>query len=481
VKRVEEEMVVTDETANITCDSSQAGEAPRQRTRLLPLLAAWLRPATWAPIADRVPLRRAFLVHVLAGIGFSIGLLSIDPFSEWLRHDDYSLLHLLVESILRFATKFESHPTAYLLINAGIVALTEASCVVVALLIMPWGATDEPLQASFARALRRVWLHTTQAVPLFVLGGVPITYMEHLRYMFHRSVWTQGTHRAYETYPWWVRNDEVIIGYIAVAVSLWFVWALFRAAGVTRKGSPVSRAPMCEYCGYNLTGTSMEGRCPECGVPASLSLGPDVRTGTVYDRAEHGGISAMLECWLDAIFRPKTIGRQIQVTQTTREHRRCLTAALVPAFVMCTAGLLLVVRVLNRRSLDADVMIEVVSLMPFANVCGPAGLFLLAMLIAAAVGTVFSIRDKRNLLAAAVQMQCYLGGFLLLWLVFGWAWGALSAMLDNEGVFRGLGRALRTGHESVAFMFWLLPLVAGVFLDAVLVWKGTSAARYANR
>ena len=78
-----------------------------------------------------------------------------------------------------------------------------------------------------------------------------------------------------ETYPWWIRNDEVIIGYIAVGVSLWFLWALFRAAGVPRKGLVAARPPTCEYCGYNLTGTPIEGRCPECGVPAVMSLGPD--------------------------------------------------------------------------------------------------------------------------------------------------------------------------------------------------------------
>ena len=40
----------------------------------------------------------------------------------------------------------------------------------------------------------------------------------------------------------------------------------------------------------------------------------------------------------------------------------------------------------------------------------PAGVLVLAMLIAGAVGTFLSIREKRNLLPAAVQMQCYLGG-----------------------------------------------------------------------
>ena len=192
-------------------------------------------------------------------------------------------------------------------------AVTEIGCVVVALMVMPWGATDEPLRSSFAHALRRVWLHTTQAVPMFVLGGVPITCMEHLRWLFMRSIQAQRTaRRGWETYPWWIRNDEVIIGYIAVAVSLWFLWALFRAAGVPRQGSAPARPPTCEYCGYNLTGTPISGRCPECGVPAVMSLGPDVRSGTAYDRAANGGFTAMQRCWLDAILRPKTIGRQIQ-------------------------------------------------------------------------------------------------------------------------------------------------------------------------
>ena len=40
---------------------------------------------------------------------------------------------------------------------------------------------------------------------------------------------------------------------------------LFRSVG-TRPAVPImERPPTCEFCGYNLTGTAIDGRCPECG------------------------------------------------------------------------------------------------------------------------------------------------------------------------------------------------------------------------
>lgn len=268
---------------------------------------------------------------------------------------------------------------------------------------------------------------------------------------------------------------------MAVALSVWFLWALFRAAGVPRKGSASARPPTCEYCGYNLTDTAIESRCPECGVPAVMSLGPDVRRGTAYDRAPKGGFSVMQGCWLDAIFRPKTIGRQIQLIQPSRRYRRCLTAIAVPAFVVCAVGSLVAFFVAERGRVDASEMVELLLVMPLVGVCIPAGVFLLAMLVTSVVGMTLSIREKRNLLPAAVQMQCHLGGFLLAWIAFGWFWTVLTISLDNARALRGMRRAFRIDDELVTFFFWLLPTAGLLFLDAVLVWKGTRAARYANR
>lgn len=471
-------MAVTEEPPGVAYTSARIDEVTAGRKRLLPLLAPWLRPAAWAPRTDRVPLGLAFLMHLLAGIGVLIICLSIDPFSEWLRSDEYGMLHLMGESVLRLAKVFERHTSEALLITAGTVAVVEIGCVLLALMMMPWGAVDEPVRASFAHALRRVWLHTTQAAPMFVLAGIPITYMEHLRWLFMRSMQWRG---PWETWPWWVRNDEVIIGYFGVVMPLWFVWGLFRAAGVARSGSAPTRPPTCEYCGYNLTGTPIGGRCPECGIPAISSLGPHVRTGTAYDRAAAGGFAAMRQCWLEAILSPTAIGRQMQVNSPSRKHRRCLTATLVPAFVVSTIGFFLTVFAAERGSLDAHQMVEILSVVPIVAVCVPAGVVLLAVLMVSVVGAFLSIRDKRNLLPAAVQMQCYLGGFLLLWQAFGWIWARITISLGNARLFWDLQGALRVDHEFLAFLFWFLPSTGLLLLDAVLLWKGTSAARYANR
>lgn len=154
---------------------------------LLALFVCWLRPAAWAPRTDRVSLRLAFLIHVLAGIGVLIASLSIDPFSEWLRREDCSMLHLFLESVWRFLDGLERHPTRVLLVMTLLFTAIQIGCMVLALVIMPWEASDEPLRTSFAHAFRRVWLHTTQAVSLVVLGGVPIAYMDHLRWLFFTS------------------------------------------------------------------------------------------------------------------------------------------------------------------------------------------------------------------------------------------------------------------------------------------------------
>jgi len=476
---------MSEETPGVTYASSPTDEATAQRTRLLPLLAPWLRPAAWAPRTDRVSLRLAFLMHVLAGLGVLVVFLLLDRFEACLRHGDYDILRGLAKSLAQIIRVFEFHAVEALLVTTAVVAVIEIGCVVVALMVMSWGSADEPLRASFAHALRRVWLHTTQAVPLFVLGGAAVIIYEYKCWQFHVSPQYAAVRQSYWAYPWWVRYDEVIFGYVAVAVSLWFLWALFRAAGVHRKGSASARPPTCEYCGYNLTGTAIGGRCPECGVPAAMSLGPDVRRVTAYDLAPKGGFSVMQVCWLDAILSPKTIGRQIQVTQPSRRYRRCLTAVWVPAFVVCIVGFLVAAfvgeRGYVRGYVSASEMVEILLAMPLVGVCVPAGVFLLAMLITGVVGMILSVREKRNLLPAAMQVQCYLGGFLLAWMVFGWFWTVLAISLDNARVFRGAGRAFRIDDDVVTFLFWLLPTAGSLLLDVVLVWKGTVATRYANR
>lgn len=178
---------MSEETRDAVSDLPRIDEAMTDRTRLLPLLAPWLRPAAWAPRTDRISLRLAFLMHVLAGFGALVVCLLLERFEACLRRGNYDILRGLAKSLAQIVRVFESDTVEALLVTAATVAVIEISCVVVALMTMPWGAADEPLRTSFTHALRRVWLHTTQAVPLFVLGGAAVIIYEYKRWQFHVS------------------------------------------------------------------------------------------------------------------------------------------------------------------------------------------------------------------------------------------------------------------------------------------------------
>ncbi|MGQ9650686.1 MAG: hypothetical protein ACUVXJ_11295 [Phycisphaerae bacterium] len=135
--------------------------------------------------------------------------------------------------------------------------------------------------------------------------------------------------------PFLVRHDEAIIAFLCTVGSAWFLWALLRAIGARRTIASVRRPPTCEHCGYNLTGTTIEGRCPECGTPAIESLGPHVRPGTEWDRGgglkdlvalcHHGNLRSEHARASDPGYHPASqISRVFLVTDFAR--RRCRRA-----------------------------------------------------------------------------------------------------------------------------------------------------------
>jgi len=58
----------------------------------------------------------------------------------------------------------------------------------------------------------------------------------------------------------WTGYIALVLSFAAVAVLQSRRWRFFRSA-----------APLCTYCGYNLTGLPDEHRCPECGEAFSLA------------------------------------------------------------------------------------------------------------------------------------------------------------------------------------------------------------------
>ena len=70
-----------------------------------------------------------------------------------------------------FLERLARKPKEVVLTILGIALLVELGFLGVGYLVMPWGAYDEPLGASFRHALRRVWLQTPHVVLIIATVG----------------------------------------------------------------------------------------------------------------------------------------------------------------------------------------------------------------------------------------------------------------------------------------------------------------------
>lgn len=137
------------------------------------------------------------------------------------------------------------------------------------LLLMPFAAAEgERTRTLFARCVKLTFWSLT---PLVVLA-LALQAIE----LFMRPTVTE-----------WA-SYEFLIGLCITVFVAWSVWIWIRSG--LRCPAPINpqaakpRRPLCEQCGYILTGLKPTGRCPECGEPIGCSL-PEVRRPTAFAAA----------------------------------------------------------------------------------------------------------------------------------------------------------------------------------------------------
>jgi len=476
-------------------------------------------PATTARRTDHVSLRRAYGLHWLAvllttGMVFLLGGWGVDLGRGSVRGILVGTARLLGE----IGKEIAREPLISSVVIAGIVVGIELLFVVLALLATPWGARDEAMRSSVASALRRTWLQTSHLLPAAVLIGTwlmgvhtaalrwqvanrtpdaqirnppppptnqPQTsqawkdYEETLK--VHRkqrqkavALWTAYHRRR----PWYVNHEAEVMTCGCFAVATWFLWALFRSVGARRAGPPIERPPLCETCGYNLTAAPMDGRCSECGQPVAMSLGPDVRPGVAWQRRhEIGQWRAGRRCAEDAVFRPTSFGRQIQLSADGSDHRRFLVLHIPLFFWIGAFGVLFFAAIESGRNPFREEEI--------VYIAAPLGYISAVLLLIIVLGTAWLVAlyyrfvDGRNLLNASTQMAAYLSGYLV---VCGLASALFAAALGElRPIFQALRNLSGVGWEALAFIAWSLVTTVWVVGYVSLVRRGTGAARFANR
>jgi hypothetical protein len=105
----------------------------------------------------------------------------------------------------------------------------------------------------------------------------------------------------------------------------------------------------------------------------------------------------------------------------------------------------------------------------------------IALLAAGIIGLVYWMRDRRNLMPAAMQAACYLAPFLTLWVMFAGLSAVMVTWINHERGFNGLAQLINIDRDLLTFLVWLFPniILAVVFFNRVAAI--TSGARYANK
>ncbi len=492
------------------------------------LVTAWVLPATTATRTQHLPLHRAFVAHLLAAalvpilvVILTVSANSYSPFSISISKLSTQLLEVFGFLVL----DLQRDPSGIILSLLGQGLAVEVGFLALAVLLMPWGARDERIGATYRHALRRVWLQSAHAIPIVLLvGSVAIALAGAERAWWRENPSPTGSpklpltpeltasdpgyaeaQREYEaarrqyqrqslkhrqniaawsrTVPWYLGSQGGMIASVALMASLWGLWALVRALGADRTVLPLVRAPTCEHCGYSLTGMPMESRCPECGEPVEESLGAGARSGTIWERrTEVGRLPAWWRCFLGTLFQPTRFARHLRLVSPENDYRSFFALHLPLIFCFGAAGFLACI-----LAAIANVMLFFSSeqfLMTTGVIYGSFSVIAAVLLtgLAALLGSAWhGFRGRRNLMPGAIQVACYLSGYLTLCYVFAAGSGTVVGTLYYYSFYVDWARVLQIDDVALAFLTWLVPNVLMLIVYFLLVLRGTAATRYANR
>ena len=138
--------------------------------------------------------------------------------------------------------------------------VAHVACWLGAWLLMPFIAADEPNRRTYLRAVKLTFWSTACFLPIVAI----VTTILGMWIASADSLWSYNW-RFIEKLP------PLIVGF-ALLPWIHFLLRLSARSVPTGGAVPPKRRPLCNECGYVLTGLATDGRCPECGMPVARSL-----------------------------------------------------------------------------------------------------------------------------------------------------------------------------------------------------------------
>lgn len=491
---------------------------------------AWLRPGELARRTASVPLWQAYVVHLVCVL---VAAHMIAGFVGWADNPSYGM-GAFVLGIGQLYDEFHDglveQPVLMTIVIAASILAGEAIFLLVALLFAPWGARDERVRDSFHRAIYLGWLGTPHYLLAICLCGLVVVPVEQVRidwlnnndsppwvvptpaprppnavspnatpeeiaqakadqeaFQKAQAEYWEAVRRRWDAWrasqPWYVRHNDALIFWIIMAAAAWSVRTWLRLMDGRPPAPVIERRPMCETCGYDLTGVHLEGRCPECGAAAESSLGEAARCGPPWaHRRAVGCLPAFRETVRMAMKRPDALGQTLRTTTIERDHRSFLLLMMPAFFAVVAGGALLIDLVARSHSTGFGSALDPEVLTMVSPGCGAATVLLLPIffgLIAVLVAMGRARPRGRNLLSASIQAVVYVSPvYLIATTLF---MGFIALIVHWEPQLRAWGRARGLGSDTLFVIPLVLFQFAAMGIFARQAYRAVSAAQFANR
>jgi len=439
-----------------------------------PLVTAAFLPARTARATTHLSLWVVYAIHWL---GLLLAVLTL--FFVAAGGEIGELLRVVGDTLLLLESAWMAQPLKASLFFLAVVLGVEGGTVLLAVPLSGWGARDEPLRDSLRWSLQRCWVYAPSLAVVSFLVGIPAVLLKgaHEAYIQTHFRGFEDWLQTVRAMPFWVLYWEDLANlWAAVCGLVWFLGLLAAIAAERPHRRPTVRPPLCDACGYDLTASAMDGRCPECGQAVALSLGPQVRPGAPWlQRRSLGWWTAWRRTGELAMYAAPRLGRLLRVHEPRTDHRR------YPVLVLAVVFLLgwLTIPLAHAAGIGKNAFQHEPALVWITgSVFGWCALTV-ALAILAGSGTVVGLyarwRTGRNLLPVAMQAACYASPWLVVWAsIF------LVGIMCAFAVEPSLGRGGPTPPELLPLALAASHLVCDL-IYLRLIGRATFAARYANR